>query len=185
MEATGYRRLTAGVRERQNMQEIMAAIIGVLGSILAWYLSSRDLKKQDHDNKRREIRLQYLIDAYRALESSCHRNHEPDNPYAITLESAIADVQLFGTDKQVRLAAEFAKSMANAGEGTVEDLLDDLRSELRARLDLEPVLHKRMILRFTPKTPEPGGVANPHSPSAQGAASRRRSPVGHRSPVDC
>lgn len=93
------------------MTEIIAAFVGVIGSILAWYLSSHDLKKQDRDNKRREIRLQYLIDAYRRLESSGNRKLEPGSIHAMNLESAIADIQLFGTAKQAKYAGDLPKKV--------------------------------------------------------------------------
>ena len=76
------------------MKEIIAAFIGAIATIVSWYLSSRDLKKHDRENKKREIRLQFLIDAYRKIESSGNRPIEPDTEYARNIESAIGDIQL-------------------------------------------------------------------------------------------
>jgi hypothetical protein len=69
----------------------------------------------------------------------------------VRLESALADIQLFGSPVQVRLAQEFAHKFAETREGSLDDLLQDLRRELRIELSLEEVPAGILHLRFNRK----------------------------------
>ena len=133
------------------MTEIASASIGAIVAILIWYLSSRDLAKKEKENKRREIRLNYLIDAYQRLESASNRPFDPKSTYSRNIESAISDIQLFGSRKQSDLAQEFSKTYADAHDASVDDLLNELRNDLRKELDLEALISKRTILRILKK----------------------------------
>lgn len=133
------------------MTEVLAALLSALAAILVWYLSARNLRRQDRDAKRREIRLQFLIDAYRMLESSGNRPLRPDSEYARNVEKAISDIQLFGSRKQVGLARELAQGLASTGHAKWDPLLDELRRELRSELDLEALADERSVLRIGPR----------------------------------
>jgi len=135
------------------MIEIIAASIAAFAAILVWYLSSRDLSRKEKENKRREIRLNYLIDAYRKLESAANRPMTPDSEHARNIESAIADIQLFGSISQVEFAQIAAKTFAETGQVSFDDLLNDLRDDLRNELELDTLSSRRQILRIVPKKP--------------------------------
>jgi hypothetical protein len=92
---------------------------------------------RDRANKRRELRVPYLIEAYRRLENASNRPIPKEA--ASDFENAIADIQLFGTPGQVALAQEFAVGFARAGTYSLDPLLNGLRDSLRTELDLEPV----------------------------------------------
>jgi hypothetical protein len=130
------------------MIEIISASIGAIAAILIWYLSSRDLVKKEKENKRREIRLNYLIGAYQKLESASNRPLTAESTCAKNIESAIADIQLFGTRKQCELAQLFSKTYADVRNASVDDLLDNLRDDLRRELDLETLPSNRVQLRI-------------------------------------
>jgi hypothetical protein len=66
-------------------------------------------------------------------------------------ESAIADIQLFGNAKQIELAQNVAKQFASQGSVSCDNLLEELRKDLRAELDLEQVTDMRVIVRIEEK----------------------------------
>ena len=131
------------------MTEIVAAIVGATGAILVWYLTACSLRRQDRDAKKREIRLRFLIDAYRQMENSANREGKEIPEALKTIELAISDVQLFGTRRQVALAQEIVSAFAAGRDVSFNGLLNELRRDLRSELDLESLADERKILRFT------------------------------------
>lgn len=129
------------------MTEIIAAFISAIVAVVVWYLSARDLRKLDRENKKREIRLQFLIDAYRKIESSSNRAPlEFESMYACNIESAISDIQLFGSRKQVEFAQQVSDTLAKTGYVKYDDLLNELRRDLREELSLELFSNTRKTL---------------------------------------
>jgi len=88
-------------QKRNKLTSIIATtVIAVVGWFIGHQLSiSRDIK-----NKRTEIKIGYLIEAYRKLE----RVSNSENPDRKNFETAIADIQLLGTRRQVKLAQDIA-----------------------------------------------------------------------------
>tara|TARA_B100000315_G_C14233418_1_gene432055 strand:+ start:181 stop:579 length:399 start_codon:yes stop_codon:yes gene_type:complete len=108
---------------------LITAIVAIIGWFIAHQLSmSRDLK-----NKRTDLKVKYLIEAYRKLENISHR----EDPNMQDFETAIADIQLLGSQKQVELAQNIAKEFAKTKCADMDDLLKDLRQNLRKVLGLE------------------------------------------------
>ena len=64
------------------------------------------------------------------------------------LESAIADIQLFGTPHQVELVQSLLTEFAEKKTVSMDALLQDLRRDLRAELSLSSVPAKVLHLRF-------------------------------------
>jgi len=131
-----------------NFELLLPLLITTLVAILGWIVAHRLAAKRDVANKRRELRTNYLINAYRKLESSANPLH-PQARWEC-LELAIADIQLFGTPRQVKMAIDFAKTMEKDNSASADDLLFDLRRSLRAELQLEPVDANITYLRFIP-----------------------------------
>jgi hypothetical protein len=76
-------------------------------------------------------------------------NRPLTNDVAPEFEKAVADIQLFGTPKQVELAQAFALGFAENGTHSLDPLLNELRQELRKELNLESVEPKIKYLRIT------------------------------------
>jgi hypothetical protein len=127
------------------VQAAVAATIVVWG----WSAVHKRSVERDLANKRRDLKVQYLIDAYRRLQGAGHRPLVP--PYSSDLESAIADVQLFGDPAQVAAAQKFAFEMADHGQALLDDLLASLRNDLRNELQLERTEGKLTHLRIGDK----------------------------------
>jgi hypothetical protein len=125
---------------------ILAAVIGAVVIVLGWRVAHRQEMERARANEKRRQRIEYLIQAYRRLEAASNRS-DPKNDLS-GLESAIADVQLFGSARQVELAQQFATHFAGEGAASLDTLLQELRRDLRSELDLEPVPAPLKFLRI-------------------------------------
>jgi Tfp pilus assembly protein PilO len=97
---------------------IISLLVTTVVAIVGWYAAHRLSAARDRANKRRELRVQYLIEAHRRLENASNR---PDlRVVASEFEKAIADIQLFGTPRQVALAREFAVGFARVGTHSLD-----------------------------------------------------------------
>ena len=122
-------------------QLLVTAVVAFGGAWLAHLFSA----KRVHANSRRTQRIAFLIDAYRRIESSANRLEASDPSL---YESPLADIQLFGTPRQVELAQEFAKSFATKKSASADELLKSLRQDLRAELALKKVPDRLIFLRW-------------------------------------
>jgi len=130
-----------------NWSLLIPLLITTVTAVAGWLVAHRMAAKRDQLNKRRDLRVQYLIDAYRKLESVSNRD-ENTAGWAEKLESAIADIQLFGSARQVALAQEFASNMAADRAASTDVLLAELRKDLREELVLEDVRGDLKFLRI-------------------------------------
>jgi hypothetical protein len=141
-------------------QLLVTAIVAFCGAWLAHsFVINRDRK-----NKRRDERIVYLIDAYRKLESISNRSSESTlDRFAsdiVCLESAIADIQLFGSIEQICLARAAVTEFVTTKSVSLDDLLEEIRKDLRMELQLEPVTGKLVFLRFHPPSKARGKRVN-------------------------
>ena len=140
-----------------NAHPLLTLLIPTVVAIVSWFVGSWLSVRRDRSNKRRDLRVQYLIEAYRRLQNAGHRPPVP--PYSSDMESAIADIQLFGTGDQAIAAKKLATDLAEQGSASLDDLLLSLRSELRRELHLEQIAGGITHLRYSEK----GAKDNPRS----------------------
>jgi hypothetical protein len=105
-------------------QLAVTLVVAVLGGWVGHYFSAR----RDVANERRKLRISYLLEAYRRLEGASNRD-DPKTSWP-QFESAIADIQLLGSPHQVLLARQFAHDMVQNQNGSLYDLIFDLRQSL-------------------------------------------------------
>lgn len=125
-----------------NNDLIIQCIITVIGWIVVYIFATR----QNIQIKKKEVTIEYLIQAWGKLEKASNRK---DNRYNTEIETAIADIQLFGTKRQIELAQQFAEEIARNKESSTLELLVLLREDLRKELKLERVPRKFKFLRFS------------------------------------
>jgi len=101
----------------------VAVAIAAVGWIVNGFLARRSV--------RRDKRIDYLLNAYRALDDAGNRR-TPTGEQERAMESAIADVQLLGTSDQIELANAFSAAFANDGHADTSPLLESLRQDLRS-----------------------------------------------------
>ena len=121
---------------------LLRGVLAVLGRLFGQALNGR----RELDNKRRELRVQFLVDAWRSIERAANRAGREE---ARGLEQALADLQLFGTPAQADQAARVARSMGDRGrESTaLDDLLETLRLDLREEMRLGRTSARLVYLR--------------------------------------
>lgn len=120
-------------------------IITSIITIVGWFIAHRFSIEKDRANKRKDLRVNYLIDAWRKLEFAAHRE---DYDQVDFLEKPIADIQLFGSPRQVQLAQKFADDVATNQEGSLTELLLALREDLRNELKMSEVPNQIKHIRF-------------------------------------
>ena len=135
---------SAVMSDNLNIAAIIPLIITALVAVVGWFIVHELLISRDIKNKRIELKIKYLIEAYRRLEHILHR----DNPDLKDFESAIADIQLFGTKEQAELAREVALEFAKNRTASLDPLLGDLREDLRTLLHLEHLQGPPIIIRW-------------------------------------
>ncbi len=149
-----------------NSTLIIPLLATTLVAIVGWFAAHQLSAARDRTNKRRELRVQYLIDAYRKLEAASNRQ-EAEEIHVASLESAVADLQLFGTQAQVAKTTQFVKEFAERGEAPLGELLFELRQDLRQELRLDAAPGRIMHIRIIPKQIE--GSAEESKPSLTSA----------------
>ena len=122
-------------------------VITVLAALLGWLGGYFTTIRRDRLSKRRDLRTQFLLDAYRRLEGAGNRR-EPSRDDEKALESSVADIQLLGSPEQAHLARQFALEFAGKGHASLDPLLEALRSELRRELALPPLDEGITFLRI-------------------------------------
>ena len=121
----------------------MAIVAGVLVAVAGWLVNEFFARRAI----RRNLRIEYLLSAYRRLEHASNR--QMTDAHEAALEEAVSDIQLLGSPRQVEMATAFARKFAEDQRADTERLLEDLRASLRRELQLEPVPPQRMWLRIT------------------------------------
>jgi hypothetical protein len=129
-----------------NWQLLTPLLLTTIVAILGWFAAHRLAADRDRSNKRRELIVGYLIEAYRRMESCSNRRGRSFDASAV--ESAVADIQLFGSPEQVRLVQDFAEQFVATGSASLDDLLAALRQDLRSELSLERVPPSVKYLRI-------------------------------------
>ena len=126
--------------------DIIKIIVTTLVAFAGWYLVHYLNSERDLQNKRRQLRITYLLDAYRRLERAGNRKNYKD--YSVILEETLADIQLLGTAEQVLLAQKVIKDLENAQSASLNQLLNEIRDDLRNELQIGKVSEPLVFLRI-------------------------------------
>ncbi len=130
----------------------MTLALTIVGSIcaaaIAAVLAHRLTSRRDQTNRRNDLRVQYLLGAYRAVADASHRDLDPGSAHVLTFEQGIADIQLLGSKEQAEMAVVITKALAENGEALMDDMLLSLRDDLREELKLERLSQPPFHMRF-------------------------------------
>ncbi|MGL5288864.1 MAG: hypothetical protein ACRDBT_09700 [Aeromonas sp.] len=127
----------------ESTLKIFIGLFSVLVIVIGWFVVHNLSVKRDRQNKKDDIRTEYLISAYRQLSDASNR--ESSEPEAKGLEKAIHDIQLFGSLSQVQELEMFLTKFNSNGESSLNELLILLRDELRKDLNLEPLPNSKFL----------------------------------------
>ena len=128
-----------------NLELLWPLVITSIIAILGWFTAHLLSSNRERAAKRREMRVHYLLDAWRRLENASNRYK---NSRSADLESAIADIQLLGSDRQISLAHKFVENFVENKHALLDELLNDLRFDLRKELRLPTASKKIKHLRI-------------------------------------
>jgi len=133
-----------------NWPLLIPLIVTTLIAVSGWIVGHRLNAERDLHNKRVELRIKYLLEAYRNLEAAVESEITREN--LDILESAISDIQLLGTPAQVDKVLAWSSQFAKVGvqkDVNLQDLLEDLRQNLRKELGLSAIDKKIRHVKFT------------------------------------
>jgi hypothetical protein len=128
----------------ETLKYTIPAVVAVIG----WFAAHQFNVYRDRQNKRRDLRVQFLLDAYRRLESAANRPKKTQEQ-TLAFESAVADIQLLGTPEQVAATVRYLHEHAAGGGALIDELLRLLRNDLRKEVGLPGKVLNAVIFRFT------------------------------------
>ena len=124
---------------------VIQLLIQCLLTVLGWIVLYLFAIYKNTRIKKKEVTVMFLIEAWRRLEKESNRG---DDYHREEVESAIADIHLFGSKRQIELAKQFSDEIAKKNEGSTLELLLLLRDDLRKGLNLEKTSENIQFLRF-------------------------------------
>jgi hypothetical protein len=117
----------------------LTILSGVAAAAIAAVLAHRLTSQRDQANRRSDLRIEYLLSAYRALADIAHRELTPATDRVRAFEQGLADIQLLGSEEQAAMAVRVGHQLAAESRADFDDLLLSLRDDLRQELDLEAI----------------------------------------------
>ncbi len=100
------------------------------------FVMQRVQQRRQRENRQESERLRSLVAAYRSLAGSFSPREDGDR---MQIEEALSDIVLFGSLRQVQLAAVCATALVQGKPADFQSLVEVLRSDLRTQLGLEPI----------------------------------------------
>jgi hypothetical protein len=129
----------------------VALVLTIVGSIcaaaIAAVLTHRLTSRRDQLNRRNDLRIQYLLTAYRTVADTSHRDLDPGSANVRAFEQGLADIQLLGSQEQAEMAIAVGQALAESGKAQLDELLLSLRDDLRDELMLEPLAQSPFHIR--------------------------------------
>jgi len=119
-----------------NWNLLIPLLITTAIAILGWIVGHRLNIARDRAAKHRDLRLQYLIEAYRSLENFAGRHPPFSSGHVEALEKAIADIQLFGSQSQIDSLNKVFTEKRITGEADLNEIINQIRADLRKELGL-------------------------------------------------
>ena len=134
---------------------IVSLVVTVVLLAVRIFVMQRVQRNRQRENRQETERLRSLVSAYRALAGSFSPSEEGEHRGQI--EEALSEVVLFGSLRQVELAARCAVALTRNEPVSYQPLVEDLRSDLRNQLGLDPI---PASLRLPVAGPGSGSRAN-------------------------
>ena len=103
---------------------VIISITAIVCTVCGWFIGHNLSRKRDLENKKKEIRISYLINAFRQFENAVQKDYN---------------------------SKEFAKEIAQHGIADCTILLEDIRDDLRHELGLEHITSPWQFFRTATK----------------------------------
>lgn len=115
---------------------IASLVVAVFLLAIRIFVMQRMQQQRQRENRQETERLKSLVAAYRSLAGSFS---PATGEHRSQIEEALGDIVLFGSIRQVELAAGYAMAVTRAEPVDYQPLINELRSDLRTQLGLEPI----------------------------------------------
>jgi len=130
-----------------NTAQIITVLSSVTIAALGWIIGHILTSRREILQKRREIRIKHLREAYLNLA------HISDSggdivKHITLLQSSLNDIQLFGGRSQMKLLEQFIDELNESDSAQLNDLIRELRNEIRAHLKLSKIDESRWYVRL-------------------------------------
>ncbi|MES2267936.1 MAG: hypothetical protein V4520_14340 [Bacteroidota bacterium] len=130
-----------------NVADLIKNFLTIVIAVLGWIIAHHYSSKRDRRNKKREIITAHLIKAYIVLANDFTQRELQEETKA-KLELLIGELQLFGSQKQIDLAEKLAQDIHSGGRVNFDELVNDIRNELRNELELQPIQEDIFWIRY-------------------------------------
>lgn len=114
----------------------------------SWTAAHWLTRKRQIEQKKRELRVKYLRDAYLKLAKVADRGSLQQSIEDI--QDAFNDIQLFGEEHQIELIGQFIEEARAGGSPSINELLKELRNEIRRHIGLKSIPYYRWSIRIGP-----------------------------------
>ena len=115
---------------------IGSLLLAVLLLAIRIFVMQRVQSQRQRENRQETERLKSLVAAYRSLAGSFSPAREEHRDQ---LEETLADIVLFGSLREVELAARCALALTRGEPVSYQELIDALRADVRIQLGLAPI----------------------------------------------
>jgi uncharacterized membrane protein YgcG len=115
---------------------IASLVVAVVLLAIRIFVMQRMQRRRQRENRQETERLKSLVAAYRSLAGSFS---PATGEHRSQIEEALGDIVLFGSIPQVELAARYALAVTRGEPVDYQPLINELRSDLRTQLGLEPI----------------------------------------------
>jgi uncharacterized membrane protein YgcG len=115
---------------------IASLVVAVALLAIRIFVMQRMQQQRQRENRQETERLKSLVAAYRSLAGSFS---PATAEHRTQIEEALGDIVLFGSIGQVELAARYALAVTRGEAVDYQPLINELRSDLRTQLGLEPI----------------------------------------------
>ena len=128
-----------------EFKEIIALSVTILLAVAGWMVSHGLSVKREIEQKKREIRVQHLREAYLKLANVADTGDLETN--ILDIQRAFNDIQLFGELSQIDLIERIIRQVTEEGSAKIDDLLKELRNEIREHIGLKRIDEYRLYIR--------------------------------------
>ena len=127
----------------EYIQIVVTIILAIIGWIIAHYFTSL----REIEQKRRELTTKILIDSFYVLADEIAQRELTEERKS-KLEFTITQIQLFGTEEQVKLIWKLVFELRNGNSFDLDPLINSLRNSLREDLKLSKLESNVSWLRY-------------------------------------
>lgn len=93
--------------------EMLKFVVPSIVAVVGWFAAHQFNVHRDRQNKHRDLRIQFLLEAYRRLESVANREEKTEDQM-LAFEPAVADIQLLGSPEQIIATISYLRQQPSA-----------------------------------------------------------------------